>query len=99
MLRNNLTLAMSMSGTTTKTTKTANKMPAVRVNIAASCYGEKARTYFTLLADGFLAWVHYRCGQPRLPEPTVNVEPEHPFGTEKDTAKEWTSRRVFGTSK
>jgi hypothetical protein len=36
MLRNNCTLAMSMSGTTRNTTKTASKILAVRVNIAAS---------------------------------------------------------------
>jgi hypothetical protein len=35
MLRNNLTLAMTMIGTTTKTTKTASKIAAVRVNISS----------------------------------------------------------------
>jgi hypothetical protein len=50
MIRNNLTLAMSISGTTTRATNTANKMPTVRVNMAASRDGEKARTYFIPLA-------------------------------------------------
>jgi len=38
MLRNNLTLDTTMSGITTKTSKIANKISAVKVNIAASCF-------------------------------------------------------------
>jgi hypothetical protein len=36
MLRNNLTLTISTSGATTKTTKTATKIPPAMVNMAAS---------------------------------------------------------------
>jgi hypothetical protein len=41
MLRNNLTHAMSMSGATTKRTNTASRIPAEKVNIAASFAGAK----------------------------------------------------------
>jgi hypothetical protein len=34
---------MTVKGTTTKTTKTASKIPAVKINIAASCAGAKGR--------------------------------------------------------
>jgi hypothetical protein len=37
MVRNNLTLAIRMSGTTTKTRKTRKRRLAAKVNIAASC--------------------------------------------------------------
>jgi hypothetical protein len=43
MLRNNFTLAMMMSGTTTKTSKTARKILTVKANITASCSGPKGR--------------------------------------------------------
>jgi hypothetical protein len=43
MLRNNLTHAMSMSGATTKRTNTASRIPAEKVNIAASFAGAKGR--------------------------------------------------------
>jgi len=43
MLRNDLTHAMSMSGATTKTTKTASKILAEKLNMAASYAGAKGR--------------------------------------------------------
>jgi hypothetical protein len=48
-----------------------------------------------VLAEAFfLPGIHTIDVDSPLPEPTVNVEPEQAFGTEKDTAKEWTSRRL-----